>query len=181
MHESVLNLFERIDSKTFAGKTILEVGSYDVNGSVRPIIERCEPKLYVGVDQTPGPRVDIAMKCELLPRVLQKFDIIVSTEMLEHVEDWRTCLLAMLQVLQPGGALIITTRSPGFPYHPYPIDVWRFTVDDAKTICDAVNISCRVSEDPQVPGIFIIATTTRSWKAPDVIPEVWANYQVATV
>jgi hypothetical protein len=36
----------------------------------------------------------------------------------------------MKQVLKPGGIILITTRSQGFPFHEYPVDAWRFSVED---------------------------------------------------
>ena len=37
-----------------AGKSVLEVGALDVNGSVRSHIELLRPSRYVGVDLEPG-------------------------------------------------------------------------------------------------------------------------------
>lgn len=36
------------------------------------------------------------------------YDVVVCTEVLEHVEDWRTVVDAMCRVLSPGGTLVIT-------------------------------------------------------------------------
>jgi len=109
------------------GASVLEVGSYDVNGSVRPYVERLHPRRYLGVDAEMGPSVDRVVDCEKLTiEVAGKWDVVISTEMLEHVRDWQTCMEQLALIVKPGGLLLITTRSPGFGYHPFPEDHWRF-------------------------------------------------------
>jgi GT2 family glycosyltransferase/glycosyltransferase involved in cell wall biosynthesis len=110
---------------------ILEVGSRNVNGSVRKILE---PKSlnYVGVDLFEGNGVDIVLDVASLRDQFgdDKFDVVVSTEMLEHCGNWQEALYQMSSVLRQGGMLIITTRSPGFELHDYPTDYWRFSHED---------------------------------------------------
>jgi len=81
---------------------------------------------------------------------------VISTEMLEHVEDWRPIVEQLKILVKPKGLLLITTRSPGFPYHPYPIDVWRYTLEDFRNIFSDMEILA-VCSDWQVPGVFIKA------------------------
>lgn len=115
--------------------TVLEVGSRNVNGSVRDVMP-ASVKAYTGVDIEAGPGVDALVSVYDLFHTYGGgvFDVVISTEMLEHVEDWRRAVFNMATVTKPGGWLIITTRSPGFEYHPYPLDCWRFTVEHVKDI-----------------------------------------------
>jgi len=72
------------------GKKIIEIGSNDVNGSLRPIIEAWgKPDEYVGVDIIDGPGVDLICPAEKIIEKFGKesFDIVISTEMIEHVRD----------------------------------------------------------------------------------------------
>jgi len=41
---------KNLTKKEINNKKVIEVGSYDVNGSLRPIIELFKPKEYIGVD-----------------------------------------------------------------------------------------------------------------------------------
>src|SRR5262245_32438914 len=89
------------------GKAVLECGSRDVNGSLRPMIEAQGPVSYIGVDMEDGPGVDVVMDAADLSldgvlEVIGPWDVVVCTEMLEHAENWQRCLEAMLGVLAPG-------------------------------------------------------------------------------
>ncbi len=139
-------------------KSVLEVGSYDVNGSARRIIEGLRPSEYVGVDVTSGPGVDRVVPAERLVEYFgsETFSIVVSTEMLEHVRDWRAVVSNLKRVLRPGGLLVITTRSRGFAYHGYPADFWRFEESDIRRIFSDMDLNV-VEADPVAPGVFVRA------------------------
>lgn len=148
---------------------MLEVGSYDVNGSVRPIVEALRPASYLGVDQQAGPGVDHVVSCVDLPAVFGpgSFDLVLCTEMLEHVVDWRPCIAAMVDVLAPNGKLLLTTRSPGFPYHPFPIDTWRYSVQAVQDILLRAGLIVeRVERDPGPPGVCALALKPFDWRSP---------------
>jgi hypothetical protein len=78
----------------------------------------------------------------------------VTTETLEHIRDWKTAVHNMKRVLKPGGLLIITTRSFGFPFHCFPDDYWRYEVEDFQKIFGDLSIEA-LSSDPQEPGVFL--------------------------
>lgn len=167
MHESVLNFVERmLTVADVSGKRILEVGSYDVNGSVRPYIESLSPAQYLGVDASSGPRVDQVVDCtQLCAAVGDGWDVVVSTEMLEHVRDWQACVTHLAAAVAPDGLLLVTTRSPGFRYHPYPEDHWRYTTEAMLQILDALNLSClKLEDDSQAPGVFALARKGLGWQ-----------------
>jgi len=147
------------------------VGSYDYNGSVRGVYEAMSPASYTGTDAQMGPGVDLACPAEKLPEVLGEAsaDVVISTEMLEHAEDWRGAVAGMARVLAPGGVLLLTARGPGFPYHPHPGDHWRFTVDLMDAIAEACGLDVLQLEpdpDPASPGVFLLARKPESgWDA----------------
>lgn len=172
MHESVLRwLPGALTPAEVAGRRVLEVGAYDVNGSVRPAVEALGPGSYLGVDCSPGPRVDQVLNVADLTTVFGRdaFDVVISTEMLEHVVDWQDAIARMCDVLRPGGVLLLTTRSPGFPYHPFPIDTWRYTTDVMGEILAAAALTVQVlvdDPDPRAPGVFTKAVKPATWQPP---------------
>lgn len=140
------------------GRAVLEVGSLDVNGSVRPIVSAFYPASYVGVDLQEGRGVDeVCDATELVLRFGQNsFDVVISTEMLEHVRDWRTVVSQLKRVLKPGGLLLVTTRSRGFPYHGFPFDFWRYEPGDVEALFADFQIE-RIETDKTLPGVLFKA------------------------
>jgi SAM-dependent methyltransferase len=116
MHRAVSKFITRVKERypdNFTGKTVLEVGSLNINGSVRPFFTKCK---YTGLDITTGPGVDVVSPIhEYQPREL--FNTVISTEMLEHDSHWRKSLKQMVHLLMPGGLLIITAAGHGRAEH----------------------------------------------------------------
>jgi hypothetical protein len=126
----------------------LEVGSLDVNGTVRQVFEPLV-RSYYGVDIRPGAGVDEVLDVAQLTERLgpSRFDLVVSTEMIEHCFAWLDALYQMMNVLRPGGVFLLTTRSPGFPLHDHPADHWRFTRDDLVTLLERIGEVLEVEDD----------------------------------
>ena len=141
-----------------AGRRILEVGSYDVNGSIRRIWETWEPTEYVGVDIISGPGVDIVCSSDDIVTKFgeNRFDIVVSTEMLEHARNWRVAISNIKRICKCGGVILITTRSFGGPYHSWPYDFWRYEKHDMKAIFSDYEILV-LESDTNDPGVFLKA------------------------
>jgi 2-polyprenyl-3-methyl-5-hydroxy-6-metoxy-1,4-benzoquinol methylase len=159
MHDSVLAWTRKVLTvEHVRGQRVIEVGSYNVNGSVRPIVGALGPDSYLGIDIGAGPGVDQVCDLAQARSRFGQFELVISTEMLEHVVDWKISVLALADLVIPGGYLLVTTRSPGFPYHPYPIDTWRYTVDAMYAIARLVGLTVEeLEDDPEAPGVFLLA------------------------
>jgi SAM-dependent methyltransferase len=159
MHDSVMTwVAEMVERHRLADKRVLEVGSMDVNGSVRPLFYG----VYMGIDKEPGPGVDYVQDIEehIYP---PDFEVIVCTEMLEHtLRPWRA-LRHMAYSLQPGGVLLLTCRGfdaerGAFPFHQLE-DHWRMSQAAlVRMISDAGFAQGHVTADPAAPGWFCYAT-----------------------
>jgi len=64
----------------------LEVGSLDINGSVRIVFERCD---YLGVDLGEGKGVDLVCPGHLLEFPASSFDTVISCQCFEHDVHWQ--------------------------------------------------------------------------------------------
>jgi len=148
----------RLHPREVEGRKVLEVGACDVNGSLRPVIESWNPSSYTGIDVCPGPGVDEVVPAE---RSLERFgpgsfDLVISTEMLEHVPDWKVVVANLKGLVRDGGTLLLTTRSRGYPFHAHPGDFWRFEPEDMERIFSEFSI-VRLERDPGRPGVFLKA------------------------
>ena len=154
MHDSVME-FVRDNLPVMIERTVLEVGSYDVNGSVRSLIEPYAVE-YVGCDIREGPGVDVVCDAAEADR-LGSFNLVVSTEMLEHAEDWREALRGMVRATKLGGNILLTTRGPGAGRHEHPEDYWRFTCEIIEKAFVRLGVIGTVRNDPgqgYTDGVF---------------------------
>ena len=142
------------------------------NGTVRDFIDSLEPGTYLGIDILPGAKVNMVLDAADLPTV-GSFDMVISTECLDHCEDWKAAFIGMVTALNPGGVLMLTTRSPGFPYHRHPEDYWRFTVDDMTLIAHRAGMKVLTAvtdptDTPNFQGVFLKAVKPDGWNVKDV-------------
>ncbi|MGZ4201449.1 MAG: class I SAM-dependent methyltransferase [Thermoleophilaceae bacterium] len=63
-----------------------------------------------------------------LPHEDDSFDAVLSTQVLEHVEDPDLYLAECFRVLRPGGRMLLSTHGI-MVLHPDPVDYWRWTCD----------------------------------------------------
>ena len=92
------------------GCRVLEYGSLDINGGVRSIFNA--PQEYVGIDCQAGRGVDWVGVCHEYEHPVGEFDVVISTEMLEHDPYWRKSLEHACSMLRSGGLFIMTCAAP---------------------------------------------------------------------
>lgn len=86
---------------------VVECGSRDINGSVRPLFG-CDR--YTGVDVVNGPGVDVVADfADWKPDT--PVDAVVCCEVLEHAETAEALVTHALDMLEPGGRLIVTAAA----------------------------------------------------------------------
>lgn len=133
MHRSVMEFGRRmLTLERVTDKNILELGSANINGSLRPIVENLSPASYTGIDITEGPGVDIVGDLEKLPEHIPEhsYDGIVCTEVFEHLGRWWRVINHMAYALKDTGWILLTARGYGYPKHEWPKDNWRYSVGD---------------------------------------------------
>ena len=111
------------------GLQVLDVGSYDVNGSYKKLfIDKGHN--YKGLDMEEGPNVDIKPNSPYKWDEVEtdKFDIVVSGQAMEHIEFFWITISEMVRVTKEGGIICLIAPA-GFKEHRYPVDCWRFFTD----------------------------------------------------
>lgn len=98
----------------FTSVRTLEVGSLDINGSVRDFFEGGS---YIGLDVASGPGVDVVCPGQEYGAPDNSFDTVLSCEAMEHNPYWKETLANMIRVCRPGGLIIMTCATTGRPEH----------------------------------------------------------------
>ena len=115
---------------------ILEMGSYDVNGSLR----NAKPtgSTWVGIDIEAGPGVDVVVSPDdELPFPDGHFDIVLATSVLEHDPQFWKTLEKMSRAVKPTGFIYICAPSNG-PVHRHPQDCFRFYPDASQAFLKVI-------------------------------------------
>jgi hypothetical protein len=125
-----------------SGKTVYDIGSMDVNGTHKPIVEGLGLP-YVGVDIATGKNVDLVVyphNWDGIPDASVEY--MISGSCLEHVEAPWLWAKEAERKLKSGGILIVFC-----PFymreHRYPVDCWRILPDGYKYLfCKWCGLQC---------------------------------------
>lgn len=116
MHNAVRKFIKEVKAEyphKFRLRRVLEVGSHNINGSPRRYFWFCN---YTGVDISKGKGVDIVGKFSDV-YLDPDFQVVISTEMLEHDCEWEKSLKKMYDLLEDGGLMIVTCAAPDRKEH----------------------------------------------------------------
>jgi SAM-dependent methyltransferase len=112
----------RDEGRDAAGKRVLDVGC-----GVKPYYPFfAAAASYVGVDVQENRNADVHGAVEELPLEDGAFDVVLCTQVLEHVDDPARAVRELLRVTAPGGRVLASTHGVML-YHPNPQDLWRWT------------------------------------------------------
>lgn len=97
---------------------ILEIGSHDVNGSIRTVVMQSTKVFeYVGVDLSAGPGVDVIGSGHEVSLGFERFDFVISSECLEHNPYWKETLYNMRKHVTPNGYVVVSCATLGRVEH----------------------------------------------------------------
>lgn len=141
-----------VDSIAVNGFASREVVLLDIGGRGKPYASLFSTGLsragyrvrYLVLD--PGPGADAMAMAEALPVASGCADVVLCTQVLEHVLDPGSSVAEMARVLKPGGVCVLTTHGTWF-YHPDPEDYWRWTPAGLVSLISRSGFS-RVSVEP---------------------------------
>lgn len=99
----------------FDNCSVLEVGSLNINGTVRVFFTN--NKSYLGVDLIEGKDVDRVIAGNELDNPDETYDTTISTECFEHDKHWKETFKNMYRMTRSGGMVIFTCASDGRHEH----------------------------------------------------------------
>lgn len=134
MHDTAMRFgkyfFEKYVGET--GKTIVDIGAQDVNGSLRDVA----PKgvTYIGVDFVEAKGVDVVITDPYsLPFEDNSVDVCVCSSCFEHSEHFWLLFEEIMRILKDDGVFYLNVPSNG-QFHRYPVDCWRFYPDSGRAL-----------------------------------------------
>ena len=116
-HQEQFNFILKIKNQYpeyFRRKQVLEIGSLNINGSVRMLFERCH---YTGIDVGEGPGVDIVCPGQLYNAPDKTYDVVLSAECFEHNPSWLETFQNMIRMCKSSGLVLFTCATYGRPEH----------------------------------------------------------------
>ena len=112
----------RAEGARAGGKRVLDVGC-----GVKPYYPFFESAAsYVGVDVKENEGADLVGSVAGLPVEDASFDVVLCTQVLEHVDDPAAAVRELHRVTAAGGRVLASTHGVML-YHPNPQDLWRWT------------------------------------------------------
>lgn len=115
-HPAQRQFFERVRERfpdAFTGVEVLEVGSLDINGTVRDLFSNTVR--YIGVDVGEGKGVDLVAHGENLDFDDSSFDTAISAECFEHNPEWAATFANMHRMAKQ--FVMFSCASDGRPEH----------------------------------------------------------------
>jgi len=116
-HQSQLDFVSNVrDSfpEQFVNSKVLEVGSLNINGTVRIFFKDCD---YLGVDVGAGKNVDLVCPAHELDMPNETFDTTISCECFEHDKYWVRSFKKMYDLTKPNGLIVFSCATTGRPEH----------------------------------------------------------------
>lgn len=101
-------------SNYFINSKVLEVGSLDINGSMRSFFSECD---YLGIDVGEGQGVDLVVQGQEYDAPDESYDVCASGECFEHNPYWAETFSNMVRMCKSGGLVLFTCATTGRKEH----------------------------------------------------------------
>jgi hypothetical protein len=140
MHESTYELMRAFRDMYLSDghRTVLDVGSLDVNGSYRDLFPAPAWE-YVGIDIKAGRNVDHVVQPYDWSAAVSpgEFDVVISGQCAEHVPDIYAWARQVGLAVRAGGMVCVIAPWK-WKQHRYPVDCWRLMPDGMRFLLGEV-------------------------------------------
>ncbi len=116
-----------------------------------------------------------------LPGAAGNYDFVLSTQVLEHVDDPTSYLSECRRVLAPNGHLLLTTHG-SFEDHGCPYDFWRWTPFGLKRIVEAAGLKVKaISKFTTGPRAALFFAERELWRLHELSSGIYGKMLAAGV
>lgn len=160
MHDNTLLLFNKYATGYFhPGSHVLEVGPGRSPTAIQLAIGDSSIRWETAGVESKFPVTYLGREYSF-PVDSETADVVVSTNVMEHVRKPWVWIKELARICKPGG-YVITINPVSWPYHEYPIDCWRAYPEGMKALYEEVNLEvitciCESLEDAHlqrhIPG-----------------------------
>lgn len=159
----VCSLGRAVDQNLKGRRSLLLI---DVGAGEKPYYPLFAPYVskYIGVDIIPGSNTDVQGKAEKLPFRGEIADVVLATQVFEHLDDPRMTIREFRRVLRVHGLAFVSTHGT-FIYHPIPVDYWRWTHTGLRKLFEQEGFHIR-SIEPCGGGVSALMTLV-------AFPAIW--------
>lgn len=127
MIEYTVKALQKLSANDFG--SLLNVGARDVSPGIPTVrdVFKNVPN-YAGIDLFEGRDVTKVMNAHDIKEHFEEnsFDLVVSTDTLEHDDKFWVTVENMRWATRPGGTMFIAVPGGATPFHEWPGDYWRF-------------------------------------------------------
>jgi len=116
-HQQQFDFIQSLKTKYpshFTNVKVLEVGSLNINGSIRQFFTNCD---YLGIDVGPGLDVDLVCEGHKLYNPDQTYDTVGSCECFEHNPYWVETFINMHRMTKTNGLVFMSCATTGRAEH----------------------------------------------------------------
>ena len=116
-HQEQIDYIDSLKNKFqdfFKNKKVLEVGSFNINGTARTFFDDCD---YTGLDLEEGTDVDIVCEAQEYDAPDESYEVVFSANCFEHNPYWKETFLNMIRLCKSEGLVFFTCASDGHPEH----------------------------------------------------------------
>lgn len=147
MHDNSKRMFTRYALPLFGRDLrVLEVGPDAERSTYQQLVEGAlggPCACWHTIDLAGRPGMTHASRDEYtFPLADDSYDLVLSGQVLEHVQKpWRW-LPELARVCRPGGH-VVTLSPVSWPYHEAPVDCWRIYPTGLRALCDEAGLEVR--------------------------------------
>jgi SAM-dependent methyltransferase len=148
-----------------SGKEILDAGSGHLSEQYQRDEILASGAALSTCDLNPGPGVDVVADISEMPFESDRFDVVLCTQVLEHVKKPAVVVAEIFRVVKPGGAAIFTAPQSS-PLHNLPWNFFNYTNLGLRLLLEEAGFLVEV-EKPQ-GGYFALLAADLHWSVKEV-------------